>query len=356
MSYDNVRIGVDGRKIPEAKLRGPVGSVEHAYEMELDGIFFRTVLDITPTLDAGLLGAVKQRADELGLYMEAGLGKVNPYASPETPELRQIGDGDIVAGFRRMMEACAAIDCRELWVGTANYKSIYRGRWAYDRFRSDVTWSEQLAATARFLHKLAPIARDLGIHLNLETHEEITSFELVRLIEDVGADAIGIVFDTGNPMQRVEHPLESARRVAPYVRQTHMKDAALIHGEGGVWYQLRPCGMGVIDFSQLLPILLEANPTLNLSIENEEPREPGVPAIKMLLELYHPDFVAAHPDLTTAEFAAYMEMLVGYEALVRAGERPTHETYDQLPFGYKESVAYIQQSRDHLRDVLRTLS
>jgi len=32
----------------------------------------------------------------------------------------------------------AAIDCRELWVGTANYKSIYPGRYATDRFRTDV--------------------------------------------------------------------------------------------------------------------------------------------------------------------------------------------------------------------------
>src|SRR5690348_12628504 len=153
------KIGVDGRKIPEAGKRGSLGTLDHAVEIGMEGVFFRTVLDMSPTLDPGLLAAIRQRADELGIYLETGLGKVNPYAAAEAPEIRQIGDGDIVVGFRRMMQACRAIGCTELWVGTANYKSQYTGRFAYDRFRTDVEWHEQLRATARFLSKLAPIAR-----------------------------------------------------------------------------------------------------------------------------------------------------------------------------------------------------
>mgnify|MGYP001034945448 CR=1 FL=1 len=35
-----MRIGVDGRKIPEAVKRGPVESFNHAYEMGMAGLFF----------------------------------------------------------------------------------------------------------------------------------------------------------------------------------------------------------------------------------------------------------------------------------------------------------------------------
>ena len=73
----------------------------------MEGLFFRTVLDMSPSLDIGALRAIRQRADELGMYLETGLGKVNPYATAEAPKLRAIGDGDIVEGFRRMMNACA---------------------------------------------------------------------------------------------------------------------------------------------------------------------------------------------------------------------------------------------------------
>ena len=115
-----MRVGVDGRKIPHAAEHGPLRSLEFARELGMEGLFFRTVLEMSPTLDAGELREIRAHADELGMYLETGLGKVNPYATPEAPELRAIGDGDIRMGFERMMRACAAIDCRELWVGTAN--------------------------------------------------------------------------------------------------------------------------------------------------------------------------------------------------------------------------------------------
>jgi sugar phosphate isomerase/epimerase len=349
---NHVRIGIDGRKIPEAAARGPIGTLEHASELGMQGVFFRTVLDMSPELDGGLLGDVRARADDLGMYLESGLGKVNPYASPETPELRRIGDGDIVLGFRRMMEACAAIDCRELWIGTANYKSMYQGRFAYDRFRTDVDWVDQLDAIARFLERLTPIARDLGIHMNLETHEEITSFELVRIIERVGDDALGIVYDTGNPLQRLEHPLESARRVAPYVRQTHIKDAALSHGRGGVRYQMRPCGTGAVDFAAILPIILAANPTINLSMETDQARTPGAVPLDMLIELYNPEFLAGHPDLSEPELAQYKALIQSYEGRIAAGTELSIDEYLAQPFGYDECVRYIHDSAKHLREVL----
>ncbi|SOD72596.1 sugar phosphate isomerase/epimerase [Jatrophihabitans sp. GAS493] len=347
-----MRIGVDGSKIPEAVKRGPIGSLEHGQELGLSGLFFRTVLDLSPTLDAGELRAIRQRADELGMYMEAGLGKVNPYANPEVPELRAIGDGDIVLGFRRMMEACAAIDCRELWVALASYKWMFRGRLAYDRFRTDVDWSDQLAASTKFLKRLAPIARDLGIHLNLETHEEVTSFELVRMVEEVGPDVTGIVFDTSNVLQRIEHPVWAARRVAPYVRQTHLKDGLLSFGDGGLDYQHRPCGDGVIDFGEILPILADVNPTLNLTIENPQAREDALrPASVIFIELFDPEFLAGHPDLTVGEYAAFIQLAHDYAERLAAGEIPDRLTYGARPYDFEAAIALIKKGAAHLRSV-----
>lgn len=354
-----MRIGVDGRKIPEANKRGPIASFDHAREMGMEGLFFRTVLDMSPTLDAGYLAEIKQRANELDMYLETGLGKVNPYATPEAPELRLIGDGDIILGFRRMMEACAAMDCRELWVATANYKPAFTGRFAYDRFRRDVDWQDQLAATAKFLKKLAPIARDLGIHMNLETHEEITSFELVRLVEEVGPDTVGIVFDTANVLQRAEHPVWAARRVAPYVRQTHIKDALIAYDGAVLDFQMRPCGEGVVDFRAILPILAAAKPDINLSIENYESfaDRPRIPP-KMVIEIADPDWLAGHPDLGVEEYAAYVEMVIAYGRRIAAGEVPdrnTFATWAQTNYLYDETVKYIKDSAAHVRGICNEL-
>ena len=239
-----MKLGIEGLKMPEVVKRGPFASLGHARELGMGGIFFSTILDMSPTLDRGALAEIRQHADELGLYLEAGLGKVNPYASAEAPEFRAAGDGDIVLGFRRMMEASAAISCRELWIATGNFKAQYPGQLANDRFRTDVTWPEQLLAMQRLLLILAPIARDLGIHLNMETHDEITSFEILRLIEAVGDDAMGVVFDTANGLQRGEHPVFAAKRLAPFVRQTHIKDAYVAHVPGGIVSRRGPRARG----------------------------------------------------------------------------------------------------------------
>lgn len=351
-----MRIGVDGRKIPEAAKRGPLDSLDHAKGFGMAGLFYRTVLDMSPTLDRGALRAIRQRADDLGMYIETGLGKVNPYASPEAPELRQVGDGDILLGFRRMMEACVEIGCRELWIATANYKTIYAGKWAYDRFRTDVTWAEQLDATRKFLLKLAPVARDLGIHMNMETHEEITTFELLRLIETVGEDVMGVVLDTLNPMQRGEHPVWAARRVAPFVRQTHIKDAYLAHIPGGITVQARACGDGVIDFREVLKVLSEHNPTLNLSLECAGPRDAGFVPRHTLVEIFAPEWLANHPDLTLEEYAAFLEMVEAYRTRIATGEVPTWDAYVEAPFGYDEAIATIKKSTAHVRAVCTELN
>src|SRR3954452_12109943 len=155
-----MRVGVEGRKLPRARGENALQSLDLCRELGLDGIFFRTVLDMSPTLDLGELREIRSHADELDLYLEAGLGKVNPYALPEAPEIRAAGDGDTRLGFERMLRACAEIGCLELWVATANYKAQYRGNLAYDRFRTDVTWAEQLRASEAFLKLLAPLAGD----------------------------------------------------------------------------------------------------------------------------------------------------------------------------------------------------
>jgi sugar phosphate isomerase/epimerase len=351
-----MRLGVDGRKIPESAKRGPIRSLEHGKELGMDGLFFRTVLDMSPTLDAGKLKEIRQRADELCMYMETGLGKVNPYATPEAPELRAIGDGDIVEGFRRMMVACEAIECRELWISTANFKPGYRGRLAYDRFRTDVTWAEQLMATERFLQKLAPIARDLGIHMNLETHEEITSFEVVRLVENIGPDVMGVVLDTANPLQRGEHPIFAARRVAPYVRQTHVKDAFIGYHDAALDFQLRPCGQGVVEFRQLLPILAAVNPNLNLSIENDDSHvDRQRPITRRRIDIFDPLWLEGHPDLSLDEYGAYMEMVQEYGKKIASGEISDWQAYADRPYGYSETVAFIKTSAAYIRNVCTEL-
>ena len=358
-----MKLGIDGQKLPEAKKRGPLASLAHVKQLGLGGIFFSTVLDMSPELDAGLLREIRSTADELGLYLESGLGKINPYCSAEAPELRAAGGGDIIAGFTRMIEASAAIGCRELWVSPGNFKPAYRGRLAVDRFRTDVTWEEQLAAMERVLRKLAPVARANGVHLNMETHDEITSFEILRLIEAVGDDCVGVVLDTANMLQRGEHPVFATQRLAPYIRQTHIKDAYVARAPGGLDFQTRPCGEGIVDFSAILPILSAANPSLNLSLEvpqsvDDNRRQPNP---RQCIQIDDPVWRAGHPDLTVEELEAFLAMIDAYESRIASGEVPNWEayecsqygypSYEIQSYGYSQAVALIDRSASYIKGI-----
>lgn len=350
-----MRLGSDAIKLPGAGRLTPVEQLQQAAERGLAGLFFRSMLHLSPTLDPGYLAEVRACADELGLYLEAGLGKVNPYALAETPEIRDLGDGDTLLGFRRIMEAAAAIGVTELWAATGGIKN-YPGYQMYDRFRTDATWPEQLVGIENLLRRLAPIARSCGVHINMETHEEITSFELVRLIEDIGPDALGITYDTGNPLQRAEVPEMTARRVAPYVRQTHIKDAVLVRSHDGFKYQSRPNGRGVVDLNLVLPVLAEHNPNLNLSLEVAFVRTADLPFPLLAsqdersrIELYDPVWQAGHPDLTVAELAAFVKLGLDFTDRVIAGTEPGFDEFADRIWGEDECWTWVADSLANVR-------
>ncbi len=355
-----MKLGIDAQKLPEARLRGPMGSLDLVHELGLGGIFFPTALDMSVTLDAGYLRDLRDKADALGLYLESGLGKINPYCSAEAPELRAAGDGDIIAGFTRMIEANAAMGCFELWVSPGNFKPAYRGRFAVDRFRTDVTWDEQLAAIEKVLKKLVPAARANGVHLNIETHDEITSFEILRLIEAVGPDCVGAVFDTANMLQRGEHPVWAAKRLAPYIRQTHIKDALVARAPGGLDFQPRTCGTGIVDFAAILPILAGADPDLNLSLEIAQSAADNrrQPHPRQCIQIDDPVWRAGHPDLMPEELEAYLAMVDAFERRIAAGEveswesyersRYGYPTYERQSYGFDEAIGFITDSASHI--------
>ncbi|ROR09871.1 sugar phosphate isomerase/epimerase [Erwinia sp. JUb26] len=358
-----MRLGIDGLKLPEVKKRGALASLEHVKSLGLGGVFFSTLLDMSATLDRGALRELRSRADELDLYLEAGLGKINPFCNAEMPELRAAGGGDIIAGLGRMIEAGAEIGCRELWVSTGNFKPQFSGRFAVDRFRTDVSWEDQLLATEKVLRSLAPVARAHGVHMNIETHDEITSFEILRLIDAVGEDCVGVVLDTANMLQRGEHPLLAARRLAPWVRQTHIKDAYVGRAPGGLDFQPRPCGTGIVDFAPILVLLAEVNPQINLSLEiaqscEDKPRQAWP---RQCIQIDDPLWRAGHPDLNQQELDAYFAMLDAFEQRVAAGETADWESYESMhygypsyqhqSYGYSQTLGFIQQSADHIRSL-----
>ncbi len=342
-----MKIGIEANHLPGFAARSPQATLSLAHSLGFAGVFFKSILDLSPTLDEGELAAIKQFSTSLGLYLECGIGQINPYNTAENPAVRALGQGDYRAAVERMIRAAHAIGCTNLWAETAtSANKSYPPPYNVDRFRTDVTWADQLLATEKFLRLLTPLLHELGLRICVETHEEITSYEVVRLVEAIGPDVIGVTFDPGNVVVLGEDPLAAVRRVAPYTYLTHLKDPLLTLGPRGVYRRINACGLGCIDWAVLLAVLQQHQPDLHLTLEDHK----GTVEIP-LNDAY---WRAAHPDLNEAEVRALFRLAEQAEQRIQAGLIPEPASDDLLPFAdvWRERVL---ASAEYLRSTLRTL-
>jgi sugar phosphate isomerase/epimerase len=136
-----------------------------------------------------------------------------------------------------------------------------------DRRQLAGRWQPFLREVLTGLRVAAVAAEQAGVNLAVENHQDLASEELLWLCESIGSQRFGITLDTGNPLATAEEPIEFARRMAPYIKNVHLKDYQVYPSEEGYRLVRCPLGQGVIDFPNLFKLLAEACPAITMSIE-----------------------------------------------------------------------------------------
>jgi sugar phosphate isomerase/epimerase len=341
-----MRVGVDTDKQPRAvQSKGAIAMLDYTKQNGFDGAAFRLVLDLSPTLDNVQLKEVKAHADSLGLFLEVGVGWMNPYNTPERPEVRRFGGGDYRLAMERMLKACRLIDCTELWAVSAHTVHGTPSFVAYDRLRTDVSWGDQLVAMTKFINSIAPMLRDLKLRLNMEAHGDETSYELLRLINEVGPDVVGVTLDSGNFALEGDVPMDALRRLAPYINYAQAKDGILYHGKDGLSLQTRTIGEGMFDWPVALDVLSKYHPNLHICIENYRAISPLPWADAKNRRHY--------PELTEADVKEFERLAAGCEERIRRGQSLGVEEYQKLPFGDDERLKSYQVGAAYLKKIIK---
>jgi sugar phosphate isomerase/epimerase len=113
-------------------------------------------------------------------------------------------------------------------------------------------WKEHLRALVDPLKRATARAADVGIPVGIENHQDICSWELLWLTEQVGSPWLGVVLDCGNAYAVGEEPSAFAERVMPILKHVHFKDY-VVHPTPSGWRLVRcPIGSGVVDFADLI--------------------------------------------------------------------------------------------------------
>jgi sugar phosphate isomerase/epimerase len=100
------------------------------------------------------------------------------------------------------------------------------------------------------LQRAVPLYAERGITLALETYEQVPSAQLVRIIETVDSEALGVCLDPANCVAALERPDDVVAATAPYVKNWHVKDFAFTRQVGWVGFNLAGCplGEGLLDY------------------------------------------------------------------------------------------------------------
>jgi len=325
-----MKVGVDTFTIRELKLN-PIQQLDFMKEHEFAGAQFGGLGSFSKTLDIGEIREVRAYADSLDLYDHISVFLPNPYIA---------GNGDTKSRIERVKgEIEIASEC-----GWRDLHSSLGG--PNNRYNKEIPWERQTAATMEVLRALAPVLRDKGCRINLEDHGETTTFELVRIVEEIGPDTVGICLDTANVLVFAEDPVEAARRAAPYTHMTHTKDGIIYFSERGLTRQGRPPGQGCLDWEKILPILAEHSPDLTLSIEDH----------KWLFEaeIFTPEWHAEQADLSREELAKVVAIAWEWQRKIFSGECPDPAEYEAIPLD-DQMMERLLFGRDYLKDLLKRL-
>lgn len=293
-----VVVGVQVHHVPG---RGPGCTADLVEDARADWFHGVTVAlppgsDVPATEDMREIGA---RARDLGVRVELVLGSVGPADDPRQ-QAETLG---------AMLSAARLTGAEEVAVYTRS-----------DRRASTPSHREQLDAVVVTLRDLARRADDLGCHLNLKTHEDLSSREVLSLVHEVGTDLVGVSLDAANLVVRGEDPVAATRRLAPFVRQTHLEDVALYPVEGGLRRRLVRCGAGVLDWDGILTALREFSPARQLTLEQHRGR--------FDVGIADPDWYAAEPHVTGADIASLIRMGRATDTARREGRLPDLAAYD----------------------------
>jgi sugar phosphate isomerase/epimerase len=331
-----VKVGLDVYTL-HAQNPTALEALAFAQKHGLQGVQFGSPRQLSERLDEGELREVAQEFTRQGMYLEMGIPPVNPHAAGALAH--EAGSTPLTsAHLETLQEAMRAAAV----TGATILRTVVG--WEKDRYDPQAPWGQQLSDITATLEQLAPLARDLGQRIGIETHCDITTHEILRIIERVGEDVVGVCLDTGNLPTRMDEPVAAARRVAPYVICTHTKDSLLFtterslppaeadqvdwsrarvtDGRGNsvdprnvppaIGWQSRPCGQGSIPFPEVVAILAAQVPDLAFSIEDHGNIQ--------TMPIYEADWLASYPDLTPFELAGLVRLAHEGDRRIAAGE------------------------------------
>ena len=233
------------------------------------------------------LKKLKEHADRLGVYLEAGFACICPLSKGFNK--KQLPPTQYLLDCIRITKTLGAT-CFKVFMGNSS-----------DRDGS-VPIEQLMESTIHVLKTVRSQAMDAGVKIALENHGDLLAREARTVIEQAGKEFVGCCLDSGNPTMLLEDPFLTLEVLAPYVVTSHLRDTLLFEHPRGVAVQWVTLGNGVIDLERFTRRFSELCPKAPFQLEIIAGRTPRV------LPCFEADFWKPFPTMPASDFARFLAL------------------------------------------------
>jgi sugar phosphate isomerase/epimerase len=303
---DGIRLGLDTYSIRDFKWKA-MQLLDYAGGLKLDAIQISS-LDEFESLEPAHLARVRDRANSLGIKIDAGIGSVCPTSGSWRPQW-----GTPREYLVRGLQAAKAVGATSMrcFLGSAAER------------RGSLPIEAHMEAMIKSLQSARNEALESGVKIAIENHNgDLEAREVKTIIEEAGKEYVGSCLDAGNPMWLLEDPQLTLEVLGQYVVTTHFRDSAVYEHPRGAAFQWVALGDGSIDFQKFLVRFRELCPKASIQLEIITGRPPSV------LPYLEADFWKAFPKKPAADFARFVALVKrghsyqGPMMIGGAGEQP----------------------------------
>ncbi|MBD3183936.1 TIM barrel protein [Candidatus Poribacteria bacterium] len=328
-----MKIGLDFIPLMQLLELDILGFMEKANELGYEGVMLPSGKLIA---DDDYRQEVIKKKNELGLYVEMGGSGIDASMSGRKPE-------ELAESWKAFFDAALEMDVNVLLTGLGTWP--WEGRIISKPGKS---LRNQIEGGIATLKQVSKMAEDNHIAVTIHT-AFFTADEYVEIMEAVDSPFVGLCLDTANSFLVMEDPVEFARKTAPWVKSTHLKDSCIyMHGDKMHWMGGCPLGRGTVDLPVILDMLYKANPDLNLSIEDHWGRSP--------VPIYNEEYMNSFANWNGLRIINLLKHLQKGESLIKAGMHLTDDRINSLDWKrvMPERAVYNRIYLKKLRDEIES--
>jgi sugar phosphate isomerase/epimerase len=156
---------------------------------------------------------------------------------------------------------------------TANQLGVTRLRVAclsgrrYETFHEMAKWKEFLDHWKQTFKQAEPMLKQHKLLVGVENHKDWLADEFVEILKSVGSPYLGACVDFGNNLALLEDSVEVAKKLAPFVVTTHLKDMAVKPYSDGFELSEVALGDGITPLAEIADILRKSRSDVHFCLE-----------------------------------------------------------------------------------------